>query len=68
MILIVIGVVSQTRVSGGNRTHDTHTNSLAHYPLDYQDTHIKFLFLINFLMYMKVVYYIFSFFFFKGYL
>ena len=30
----VLGVVSQTRVSGGNRTHDPHTNSLAHYPLD----------------------------------
>ena len=35
----LLGVVSQTRVSGGNRTHDPHTNSLAHYPLDYQGTH-----------------------------
>ena len=31
-----LGVKSQTRVSGGNRTHDPHANSLAHYPLDYQ--------------------------------
>ena len=30
----LLGVVSQIRVSGGNRTHDPHTNSLAHYPLD----------------------------------
>ena len=34
----LLGVVSQTRVSGGNRTHGPHTNSLAHYPLDYQGT------------------------------
>ena len=34
----VLGVVPQTRVSGGNRTHDPHGNSLAHYPLDYQGT------------------------------
>ena len=34
----VLGVVSQTRVSDGNRTHDPHTNRLAHYPLDYQAT------------------------------
>ena len=34
----LLGVVSQTRVSGGNRTHDPYTNSLAHYPLDYQGT------------------------------
>ena len=33
-----LGVVPQTRVSGRNRTHDPHTNNLAHYPLDYQDT------------------------------
>ena len=25
----VLGVMSQTRVSGGNRTHDPHANSLA---------------------------------------
>ena len=35
----LLGVVSQARVSGGNRTHDPQTNSLAHYPLDYQATH-----------------------------
>ena len=29
----VLGVVSQTRASGGNRTHDPHVNSLAYYPL-----------------------------------
>ena len=34
----VIGIVLQIRVSGGNRTHDPYANSLAHYPLDYQDT------------------------------
>ena len=34
----VLGVVSQTRVSGGNRTHDPYANSLALYPLDYQGT------------------------------
>ena len=34
----MLGVVSQTRVSGGNRTHDPYANSLAHYPLDYQGT------------------------------
>ena len=37
----VIGVVSQTRVSRGNRTHDFRAISLAHYPLDYQCTHFK---------------------------
>ena len=36
-----LGVVSQTRVSGGNRIHDPHANSLAHYPLDYQGTQYK---------------------------
>ena len=30
--------MSQTKVSVGNRTHDPHANSLAHYPLDYQGT------------------------------
>ena len=34
----VLSVVSQTRVSGGNRTRDLHANSLGHYPLDYQGT------------------------------
>ena len=34
----VLGVVPQTRVSGGNRTHDPQANSLAHYPPDYQGT------------------------------
>ena len=38
----VLGVVSQTTVSGGNQTHDPHSNSLAHYPLDYQGTQIFF--------------------------
>ena len=33
-----LGVMSQTRVSGGNRTHDPHAYSLAHYPQDYQGT------------------------------
>ena len=32
------GVVSQTRVSGGNRNHEPHTNILAHYLLDYRGT------------------------------
>ena len=32
----LLGVVSQTRVSSGNRTHDSHTNSLSHYQLDCQ--------------------------------
>ena len=36
----LLGVVSQTRVSSGNRTHDPHTNSLAHYTLDYQGTQL----------------------------
>ena len=31
-----ISVVSQTRVSGENRTNDLHANSVAHY---YQDIH-----------------------------
>ena len=30
----VIGVMSQARVSGGNRTHDPQVNSLTHYLLD----------------------------------
>ena len=30
----VLGVVSKTRTSGGNRTHDPHANNIAHYPLD----------------------------------
>ena len=34
----LFGVVSQIRVSGGNRTHDLHANSLAHYPPNYQGT------------------------------
>ena len=32
----VLGVVSQTIVSGGNRTHDCQGNILAYYALDYQ--------------------------------
>ena len=43
----VLGVVSQTSVSGGNRTHNPHANSLAHYPLDFQGTQT---FTINCLM------------------
>ena len=38
----VLGVVSQTRVSVGNRTQDPHANSLAHYPRDYHGTHSQF--------------------------
>ena len=34
----MLDVLSQTRTTGGNRTHDNHANSLAHYPLDYQGT------------------------------
>ena len=34
----LLGVVSQTKVSGGNRIHYHHANSLAHYPIDYQGT------------------------------
>ena len=34
----VLGVGSQTRVSGGNQTLDPHVNSLAYYQLDYQGT------------------------------
>ena len=32
----MLGVISQIRVSGGNRTHDLQANSLAHYPLDFK--------------------------------
>ena len=35
----MLGVVSETRDSGGNQTHDLHANSLAHYILEYQGTH-----------------------------
>ena len=34
----VLGVMSQSRVSGGKRTHDPYANSLVHYSLDYQGT------------------------------
>ena len=37
----LLGVVSQTRVSGGIRTHNPHANSLVHYPLDYQGTQVS---------------------------
>ena len=37
----MLGIVSQIRVSGGNRTHDPHANSLAYYPLDYQGTLLR---------------------------
>ena len=36
----MLGAVSQTRVSGGNRTHDPHANRLAYYPLNYQGTQL----------------------------
>ena len=32
----MLGVVSQTTVSGWNRTHNPYANRLAHYPLSYQ--------------------------------
>ena len=35
-IVPVLGIMSQTRVFGGNRTHNPHANNLAHYPLDYK--------------------------------
>ena len=38
LIIYELGVVSQTRVSGGNRTDDPNDNSLAHCLLDYQAT------------------------------
>ena len=41
------GVMSQIRISDGNRNHDPHANSLAHYPLDYQGTKFYKLFQIN---------------------
>ena len=44
----VLGVVSQTGVSGGNRTHDPHANSLAYYPLNYQGTHFRHYLMIRF--------------------
>ena len=34
----MLGVVPQTRGSGGNQTHDPYVNSLAHCLLDYQGT------------------------------
>ena len=34
----VLGLMAQTRVSRGNRNHETHANSLAHYSQDYQGT------------------------------
>ena len=56
----VLGVVSQIRASSGNRTHDPHTISLAHYPLDYQGTlHIFFisLYFTHFYNLFKYFYY-----------
>ena len=35
----VFGVVSQTRVSGGNRTHNPNDKNLTHYSPDCQGTH-----------------------------
>ena len=43
----MLGVLSHNRVSGGNRTNDLHANSLAHYTLDYQGTHILFIFKLS---------------------
>ena len=40
----VLGVVSEIRVSGGNRIYDSQANTLAHYPLDYQHTLFHILF------------------------
>ena len=40
----VLGVVSQTRVSDGNRIHDPTANSLAHCLLDYQSTNQRNMF------------------------
>ena len=42
----LLGVVSQTRVFGGNQTHDSHANILAYYQLDYQGTFISILFIL----------------------
>ena len=40
----VFGIVSQTRVSGGKRTHNPHANTVvAYYTLDYQGTLYKIL-------------------------
>ena len=40
----VLGLVSQIRVSGGNRIHDHHANSLVHYPLDNRALYHQYLF------------------------
>ena len=53
----VFGVVSQTRASEGNRTHDPHANSLAHYLLDYQGAltlKLKYSFTLNLSLHMSV--------------
>ena len=42
----------QTRISGWNRTHDPHANSLAHYPLDYQGTLYNFIIVVQ-LLFLK---------------
>ena len=34
----VLGIVSQKRISGGNRIYDPHANSLVHHSPDYQGT------------------------------
>ena len=36
-----LSVVSQIKVSDGNRAHNHHANSLTYYPLDYQGTLIN---------------------------
>ena len=36
----VLGVMSQTRVPGGNQNHHPHTYSLTHYSLDNQETQL----------------------------
>ena len=41
----MLHVVSQTRVSGGNRARDSLANSPTHYPLDYEYPHFMNIYL-----------------------
>ena len=41
----LLGVLTQTRVTGGNRIHAAYANSRTHYPLDYQGTQKKFVYI-----------------------
>ena len=43
----VLGVVSHTKVSGENLTHDPHANSVAHYPINHQGNLKSKLFHLN---------------------